>query len=325
MNHGDVKRHLADYLEGDLDLEARAILDAHLDQCDVCAREVAEMQQTIRLLRLLPEPEPPPMIAADVMRRIRAGEAEPSFFGRIAQWLGAVLEPNFVLPASAIAAAALVLVVLQQPEPTGNASLSQPGREGVDRPRGVEGRRGLRVASPAERATVFSDGWLAPSGSREGDFVIPELFASGGAGLAGAMPPQTGVLQQHSLQQHSAGRAPRVRTISQPQRVEIGAAPLVPYRIGGGSSEDARDAWIARALEDPSGFARYLADQTLAEQELWVARLGERAESRGLLDELLQALRASGDEAAIWLASDFEAQTGRTHRAAAESTGAPPR
>jgi hypothetical protein len=315
-----VKRHLADYLEGDLDLEARAIFDAHLDQCEPCAREVAEMQQTIRLLRLLPEPEPPPMIAADVMRRIRAGEAEPSFLGRIGQWLGAVLEPNFVLPASAIAAAALVLVVLQQPGPSENAFRSQPGREGVDRPGGAEGRAALRVTSPADRATVFSDGLLAPSGRREGDFVIPELFASGGAGLAGAMPPQTGVLRQHN-----AGRAPRVRTISQPQRVEIGAAPPVPYRIGSESSEDARDAWIARALEDPSGFARYLANQTLAEQELWVARLGERAESRGLLDELLQALRTSGDETATWLASDFEAQAGRTQRAAAESAGTPSR
>ena len=94
MNHGDVKRHLADYLEGDLDLDARAILDAHLDHCEACAREVAEMQQTIQLLRLLPEPEPPPMIAADVMRRIRAGEAEPGVFGRIGRWFGAVLEPR---------------------------------------------------------------------------------------------------------------------------------------------------------------------------------------------------------------------------------------
>ena len=71
------------------------------------------MQQTIRLLRALPEPEPPPMIAANVMRRIRAGETRPSFFGRIQRALGGVLEPSFVLPASAMAVAALVIFAIQ--------------------------------------------------------------------------------------------------------------------------------------------------------------------------------------------------------------------
>ncbi len=68
------------------------------------------MQQTIRLLRALPEPETPPMIAANVMRRIRAGETRPSLLERIQRVLGGVLEPSFVLPASAIAVAALVIV-----------------------------------------------------------------------------------------------------------------------------------------------------------------------------------------------------------------------
>ena len=64
MNHAVVTEHLADYLEGDLALDLRALVDAHLDGCPECALEVREMQQTIRLLRALPEPEPPPMIAA---------------------------------------------------------------------------------------------------------------------------------------------------------------------------------------------------------------------------------------------------------------------
>ncbi|MFP6655712.1 MAG: zf-HC2 domain-containing protein, partial [Myxococcota bacterium] len=75
MKHADVSKQLTDYLEGDLTPKHRAIVDAHLDSCALCSREVEEMSETIRLLRTLPEPELPPMIAANVMRRIRAGES----------------------------------------------------------------------------------------------------------------------------------------------------------------------------------------------------------------------------------------------------------
>ncbi|MBY0399783.1 zf-HC2 domain-containing protein, partial [Myxococcota bacterium] len=68
MNHAVLTEYLADYLEGDLALDKRALVDAHLDTCASCAQEVREMQQTIRLLRALPQPEVPPMIAANVMR-----------------------------------------------------------------------------------------------------------------------------------------------------------------------------------------------------------------------------------------------------------------
>ena len=126
MNHADIKKHLADYLEGELPIDERALVDAHLDACDPCAGEVNEMLQTIRLLRTLPEPELPPMIAANVMRRIRTGESQLGFFGRIGRALGGALEPGFVLPASAIAAAALVVTVVQS---LGGVQTSDMGRE----------------------------------------------------------------------------------------------------------------------------------------------------------------------------------------------------
>ena len=40
MNHAVVTEHLADYLEGDLALDLRALVDAHLDGCPECALEV---------------------------------------------------------------------------------------------------------------------------------------------------------------------------------------------------------------------------------------------------------------------------------------------
>lgn len=84
-----------------------------------------------------------------------------------------------------------------------------------------------------------------------------------------------------------------------------------PLGTGG---TDPRDAWLALGFEDPAEFARYIAGRNLAEQELWAARLSERAEARGLLGEFLQALRGSGDPTAAWVADDFSAQAERARR-----------
>jgi hypothetical protein len=91
---------------------------------------------------------------------------------------------------------------------------------------------------------------------------------------------------------------------------------LTSTGIKGGAADrsDPRDEWLALALEDPIGFARYIAGQNLAEQELWAVRLSERAEARGLLGEFLQALRESGDPTAVWVANDFSAYAERTRQ-----------
>lgn len=97
---------------------------------------------------------------------------------------------------------------------------------------------------------------------------------------------------------------------------------LAPRTVGRTSSggEDPRDVWLARGLDRPVEFARFLGDKTLAEQELWVSRLAERADARGLLDELVLSLMASGDDAAAWLAKDFSAEVERLRGRAEEST-----
>lgn len=338
MKHRDVKRSLPDYLEGELALEQRALVDAHLAECDACANEVAEMQQTIRLLRSLPEPETPPMIAANVMRRIRTGEADPGLLDRITRAVTGVLEPSFVLPATAVAAAALLVVVLQD---SGSGSLASaggalleeraeeraatlvPGRGatvGRDRS-GSPATGAARMAAEARRpgAIVYTDAFIAPP---RPSVVVGDVFATGRSGFAAA-PQQTGV----RIDRLGAGEV-RARTVSQPRGAEVvgpswAMAGAPPREASSSAGDDARDLWIARALEDPAGFARYLAAQNLAEQELWVSRLSERAESRGLLDELVQALRGSDEASAAWLADDFAAEaSGRAE--AGQRASAPP-
>jgi len=84
-----------------------------------------------------------------------------------------------------------------------------------------------------------------------------------------------------------------------------GALAPAPTRAG---AEDPRDAWIGLGFERPVDFARFLADKSLAEQELWVGRLADRAESRGLLDELVETLESTSEEAAVLVAADFAAE-----------------
>lgn len=374
MNHAVVTEHLADYLEGDLALDLRALVDAHLDGCTTCAQEVREMQQTIRLLRALPEPEPPPMIAANVMRRIRAGETQPSLLERIQRVVGGVLEPSFVLPASAMAIAALVLFAIQDRTPVSGAIESNAAREAsavgerfaarapseadpsdaeaIDRSFGASAaarelatspsparslaRQELspgireeeeafpspspaREAVPAEatyaaqdaRATEpWEDAPLSPtrsaptrpsaSGSRFGDPMLAQGFAPSG-------PTPTAASNRVS------GTFATAMPTSLSRRPAGGESGLRADDSGG---EDPRDAWLARALENPVEFAHYIARHNLAEQELWVARLAERARSRGLLNEVVEALRAAGDEKTAWLADDFAA-AGRTSESGA--------
>lgn len=387
MNHADIKKHLADYLEGELPIDKRSLVDAHLDACDSCAGEVEEMLQTIRLLRTLPEPEMPPMIVANVMRRIRSGESRLGVFGRIGRALGAVFEPGFVLPASAIAAAALVVAVVQG---LGGVPISDVARNPLDsldedrpsigrvessvasvassigKPRRGERARASRVyrASGApngmdfvarvERRATQSDRTLGTDREPRMPFTAagsgPRIrIEFKGLGLARGSASPRSTLQMPQIPQRSmSSEGPiltsRVSGVWLPDFFGITsrntsgvAAPgtlVVAERFGvddfmaqsgvwsqtvadeplGTGGTDPRDAWLALGFEDPAEFARYIAGRNLAEQELWAARLSERAEARGLLGEFLQALRGSGDPTAAWVADDFSAQAERARR-----------
>jgi hypothetical protein len=365
VNHRDVKKHLADYLEGDLALDDRAVIDAHLDQCEECLSEVREMQQTIRLLQMLPEPETPPMIAANVMRRIRAGESRPGLFARFLRGLGTVFEPSFVLPASAVAAAALVVVFVQEPSRSELQGLMNPSNLAAARAARVPGLgaaeaigstvvaniaeagaarlalnpaessraarlptapRRIELVPSASRGSRFADPILAPPIPRP---FVPDSYVSNSTSASRARSsaaPATVFLRDRM------GGAIRAQAVSQQRVSERSGGRSRSMRMTAGSTggsrsagEDPRDVWIARALEDPAGFARFLAEKTLVEQELWVSRLSQRAEARGLLGELVQSLEQSGDTTANWLAEDFSAQSTRGPGDASLTGGNAPR
>jgi hypothetical protein len=113
MNHGEVKDRLGPYLEGELPLQQRALVDAHLDACDPCAEELRELRATIDLLQRLPDEAPPEGLADRVLARVRAGEADPTLLGRALDAFDAMLRPGVLTPVLAGALGALAIVVLQ--------------------------------------------------------------------------------------------------------------------------------------------------------------------------------------------------------------------
>lgn len=108
MNHTEVRARLIGYLEGDLGLSERALVDAHLDGCEGCAGELAGLRMSVDLVRGLPDPEPPQDLVASVMARVRAGEGRPGWWAPLRRMPAAhASRPGRVwFPAAAAAAAA---------------------------------------------------------------------------------------------------------------------------------------------------------------------------------------------------------------------------
>jgi hypothetical protein len=161
VKHTHVRDQLGDHLEGDLSLEERSRIDAHIAHCAECADELRELRATVGLLRGLPDPEPPVLLTAAVMRRIEAGEgSEP----RVVQLFRRASEPRF---AAALAAGIAGLVLFTSLDFGGGGLLGTPsdpaperfavrsGHGGVTDARAMRARRPLSLyRAPVARGTV---------------------------------------------------------------------------------------------------------------------------------------------------------------------------
>lgn len=331
MIHSDIRKSMADYLEGDLSLHRRALFDAHLDECAGCAREIAQMRRTIAALRGLPQPEPPPDFVDDVMRRIRQGDAEPSFWQRAREIAAALFEPRVLAPVSAaMLVVGLLLGTGQVREVLEENSLL-----------GVDGRLALFPASPdaheagvpglgLERGQPRAYTWVAPNES-------VELTALGGA--EPAPPSRTAGQELIALSERLSALSSRESRFSDwpPVRsmppasapapslsvgTRAGGSPRIAELPGGSSMApgypgDAAqrlptaDEWLTHLQRNPAEFADRLASRTLAEHEHWVESLARRAVEQGRLDQVIMALRSSGSRTARVLADDFAATGAR--------------
>ncbi|HME71762.1 MAG TPA: zf-HC2 domain-containing protein [Myxococcota bacterium] len=138
MKHGEVRVRLGPYLEGDLPLQQRALVDAHLDACPSCAEELRELRGTIGLLRSLPEVEPPAGLANSVIARIQAGEAQPTLRVRLLDGLDMLLRSRpLALSAAAVGVIALALLapgwLAEQVKAPQTTALTTPASDAIAR------------------------------------------------------------------------------------------------------------------------------------------------------------------------------------------------
>ena len=164
MRHMDVKKSLTDYLEGELDLDRRALVDKHLRACEDCSQELAELRHAVFLLRRLPTPEPPPTLVADVVRRIEEGEAKPGVFFYLRRgWNSFIVSlepPRLTAPALGLAAGLAIVLAL------GDFGLQLPGfGPGTADPVEAQARIDATTPNATARREASTRGWKARRGA----------------------------------------------------------------------------------------------------------------------------------------------------------------
>ena len=105
MNCRSAESLFSAFLDDELNQKERRGLEAHLLSCKRCALSVRELRVALDFLHEMPQVETSPHFEADVMARIRSGEAmRPSMVEWFRRWLEpAVLRPFFLAGAGACA------------------------------------------------------------------------------------------------------------------------------------------------------------------------------------------------------------------------------
>jgi hypothetical protein len=316
---------MADYLEGDLPLARRALFDAHLDDCAECAREISEMQETIGVLRSLPEPEVPPHLADNALRRIRNGEANPPWYDHVRSAVATLLSPRVLAPVSAGMLVMGVITWIGDSQLPGQGPGVAPSPVLVQAdPPAASGGSGTTVAanraaqrfaaSPRGGGTPSAQALLGPSDqwARQLDTLVGLMRQKHGFEPPLAEPTQTVQVARRPDQGYPTGN--RYGTTRGQPRVsqQHSSAP-------GAQALPSVGDWLLHAQRSPAAFAAELHQLTLAEQELWVGSLARHAAQEGSLDTVISALQSSQSEQARLLAQDFRAAGGRMTTAAADA------
>jgi len=112
--HWSHKRRLSEYLDGTLEARAKARLDRHLERCQECQAELAELRGTVLLLRsLAAEEEGDEFLPTRVLARIEAGDGAPAWADRVRDAISALLSGAWAPAISAVAVLFVVATMLR--------------------------------------------------------------------------------------------------------------------------------------------------------------------------------------------------------------------
>jgi hypothetical protein len=76
MEHAEIRRKLAAYLDNAVGDEDKEEIKRHLGRCGGCRGEIADLELTVRFLKSLPEVETPPWFAEKIMANVRDEAAQ---------------------------------------------------------------------------------------------------------------------------------------------------------------------------------------------------------------------------------------------------------
>ena len=324
MNHSDIQDHMADYLEGHLLLEKRALFDAHLDDCEACMSEIRDVQRTVNLLKSLPEPDMPEGFSDSVMRLVREADARPHWLQSLTEALGMLSRPRILVPVSISMIALGILAGTSQVEdallleaPRGQFAGSSPNAD-VSALAGIPGPAARPQAQRESQIprTAAIQITLQPS-SPLSSALGPFRPSPQGVGQFVHLVPRQFSPQSDGTWHFSHGVSRDVRVPGQPMALQAAVGSqkrrsadsglMTSNQARQGDRQPSADEWLLRLRRSPGNFAMLISNSTLAEQELWVANLARRAVERDELNEIVEVLQASPNQRARLLADDFAA------------------
>lgn len=126
MSCSRVRARLSPWLEGDLAAADRDRMQAHLDACPGCRRELRALQGGIELLRALDEPAAPPHLEQRIVARLRDAEAHAAS-GRLPAVLARLAAQLAVAGLVAVGAIALSQRMISGDRPAPRVAMDDAG------------------------------------------------------------------------------------------------------------------------------------------------------------------------------------------------------
>jgi hypothetical protein len=95
MTHLELENLTADYLDGKLEADRLAQVEAHLASCGACREAVEDVRFAIAKCRTAQELEPAPWLVSRILDAT-TGERKPSLAAQLAAWLRPILGPQVI-------------------------------------------------------------------------------------------------------------------------------------------------------------------------------------------------------------------------------------
>lgn len=224
MTHGEVRAEIGDYLEGDLPLDRRALLDAHLDDCPECASHLSSLRAAVEALRSLEDPEPPPGLAEAVLARIEAGEGRPGALATLLYRIPWAVRTRLATPALVLVSAAVLFLWLRPATTPSIAPAPLPSLGQV-----LDGGKPIGASAASEVADEEPPaGPLVPPEALDEALRDPAsvLRATEALGAAEREAWLAGLAQQAGSRERTLAVAHALRTLSDPRAAMLADAFL---------------------------------------------------------------------------------------------------